>query len=457
MNPWLERLWHRALPLLLVLAVLVSLRWSGMGVAAQGPESTTIAVGFMLLAAFVGGKLAARIGLPRITGYLGIGLLIGPHLTGLLSRDMLFAVKAVEGVAVALIALTAGGEIRLDWVRSHLRRLVLITGSELLVVALTIFLAILVAWPILPFMPRDGLVEGLVIAMVFGAIAVANSPTVTIAVIAENRAEGPLTRTVLGVTIVKDVIVIVLFAVALTVAKDVLGEGSGEALALVLGRELGGSVLVGVGFGIALSLFLRFVARDTPVFVLATCFAIWQLADVLHLEALLVALTAGIWVENFSRARGEDLIKAIERLSLPVYALFFAAAGAKVDIPVLSQLWPFALLLAAVRGLGVWSGTQLGARLSGVEPLVRRYAWLGFISQAGVTLALSTIVAREFPTWGINVQAVVVAMIAMHELIGPIGFQYALRRAGEVGAARDGEDPISDDPIGNGARPPSAA
>jgi hypothetical protein len=68
--------------------------------------------------------------------------------------------------------------------------------------------------------------------------------------------------------------------------------------------------------------------------------------------------------------------------------------------------------------------------------MVRRYAWLGFISQAGVTLALSTIVARTFPTWGVDVQALVIAMIAIHELVGPIGFQFALRRAGEVGAAR---------------------
>lgn len=436
MNSLIQRLLYRALPLTAVVGVLILLRWSDVGVAATGPQSTTIGIGFLLIAAFAGGKLAARINLPRITGYLLVGLLVGPFVSGLLTKDMLIAAKAVEGIAVALIALTAGGEIRIEWVRSQARRLALITFSELLVVATGVLAMVMLTRSVLPFMPTDDLFKAFIIAMVFGAIAVANSPTVTIAVISENQAEGPLTRTVLGVTILKDVCVIVLFAIALTVAKNALGEGGSESLGLTLARELGGSALVGVGFGIGISLFLRFVNRDTPVFILAVCFAIWQIANVFHLETLLIALTAGFWVENFSRAKGEDLIKGIERLSLPVYALFFAAAGAKVDIDALATLWPFALMLSGTRALCVWAGTGLGARLAGAEPVVKRYAWLGFVSQAGVTLALATIVARTFPDWGMEIQAIIIAMIAIHELVGPIGFQYALKKAGETGPER---------------------
>jgi Kef-type K+ transport system membrane component KefB len=371
--------------------------------------------------------------------------------TALLTKDMVTAGKAVEGVAVALIALTAGGEIDLGWVRKHARRLALITVSELAVVAIGVFLVVFLGRALFPFAPSDDVMLSLIVAMVFGAIAVANSPTVTIAVIAENHADGPVSRTVLGVTVIKDVAVIVLFAVAMAVAKNALDAGDGGALGWTLTRELGGSVLVGVGVGVAISLFLRFVGRDTPVFILAVCFGISQVAMVFHLEALLVALTAGIWVENFSKARaphspaegaqpptpegGESLIQSIERLSTPVYAMFFAFAGAKVDLDALTEMWPLALLLAGARALCVFVGTAIGTRISGAEPVVVRYAWLGFISQAGVTLALSAIVAREFPTWGAEIQILIVAMIALHELVGPIGFQYALRRAGEVGKA----------------------
>ncbi|HUH03739.1 MAG TPA: cation:proton antiporter [Kofleriaceae bacterium] len=440
----LQVLLYRVAPFCACLGALAFARWSGVGVAGVGPQSTTIALGFLLVGAFLGGAGSARAGLPRITGYLVVGFIIGPHVTGLLTKDMVAAGKAVEGIAVALIALTAGGEIDLGWVRKHARRLALITASELTVVAVGVFLVVFLGRALFPFAPADDIVMGLIVAMVFGAIAVANSPTVTIAVIAENHADGPVSRTVLGVTVIKDVAVIVLFAVAMAVAKNVLDAGAGGALGWTLTRELGGSVLVGVGIGMAISLFLRFVGRDTPVFILATCFAISQIAAVFHLEALLVALTAGIWVENFSGAqrkpaapaRGETLIKSIERLSTPVYAMFFAFAGAKVDLDALAEMWPLALLLVAVRALCVYLGTAIGTRVSGAEPVVVRYAWLGFISQAGVTLALSAIVAREFPTWGAEIQILVVAMIALHEFIGPIGFQYALRRAGECDQAR---------------------
>lgn len=429
-----EALAHRALPFLLCAAAVVFLRFGGFGSTDDG-RTTAVALGFLLVGAFLAGKAAKRVRLPRITGYLLVGLAIGPFALGLLTKEMLAGARAVEGLAVALIALTAGGEIKIAWVKQQIRRLALITACELTLVALGVLTVVFFGRELFPFVPSDDIRKAAVIAMVFGAIAVANSPTVTIAVIAENRAEGPVSRTVLGVTVLKDVCVIVLFAIAIAVARNALGEGGGESLAMTLGRELGGSVLVGVGVGIGIAWFLRRIDRDTPVFVLAVCFAVSEIAAAFHLETLLIALTAGFWVENFSKARGERLIHGIERVSLPVYALFFATAGAKVDLDALVSMWPLALLLTTTRAACVWLGTATGARLARAEPEVVQYAWLGFISQAGVTLALATIVGRAFPTWGAEVQVLVIAMIALHELIGPIAFQFALKRAGEIGAA----------------------
>jgi Kef-type K+ transport system membrane component KefB len=432
-----QRLVHRVLPLALVIALVATLHATASGLADARSQSPTLALGLLLVGGFIGGKASAALGLPRITGYLLTGVIVGPHLAGLLTSDMLSAAKAVEGVAVALIALTAGGELRVAWIRQHAGRLALITATELLTVATVVTAAVFVGRAAFPFIPAD-LATAAVIAMVIGAIAVANSPTVTIAVIAETRSDGPLARTVLGVTILKDVTVIILFAVALVVAKDALGQGDGASLGATLLREIGGSAAAGVAFGIGVELFLRFVGRDVPVFVLAVCLAMWQVSTALHLETLLVALTAGFWVENLGRARGEALIKGIERVSLPVYALFFAAAGTKVDLGALEALWPLVLLLSGARGVAIWAGTRLGTRLARAEPVVRRYLWLGFISQAGVTLALAGIVARTFPDWGSQVQALMVAMIAIHELLGPIGFQWALARAGEIGRGAGG-------------------
>ena len=430
----IQLLVYRVVPFGACLAVLVIMRWSGLGVAGVGPQSTTIALGFLLVGAFLGGAAAARIRLPRITGFLLVGLIAGPYVSGLLTHDMMVAGKAVEGVAVALIALTAGGEIKLAWLRQHAARLAVITGLQIVFVGTAVGCVVFFGRSLFPFMPSD-LLGAAVISLVLAAIAISNSPTVTIALISDCKAKGPLSQTVLGIVVVVDVCVIVLFAVTLAIAKDVLGTGSGSSLGLSLARELGGSVLVGLGFGIGITAFLRYVSRDTAVFILGICFAMAQIAAAFHLEALLIALTAGMWVENVSSARAEPLMKSIAKVSLPVYAVFFAAAGAKVNLVALASMWPLALLLSATRAAAIWAGAAAGARLARVEPVIARYAWLGLISQAGVTLALAAILQRSFPEWGEGIGVLIVSMIAFHEILGPIGFQYALRRAGEVGKA----------------------
>lgn len=437
----LDRFLYRVLPLLGCLGLLGALRWSGVGVAGAGVESTTVAIGFLLMGAFIGGKMAARVRLPRISGYLLVGAVAGPFVSGLLTKDMLAAGKAVEGVAVALIALTAGGEIEVSWLRKQAKNLTVITVLQVVIVGALVSAVVFFGRSLFPFMPEDNMVEALVITMVLAAIAISNSPTVTIAVISENRASGPLSRTVLGITVLVDLCVIVLFAVTLAVARDILGRGAGEPLGLTLLRELGGSVAVGLVIGAGIHLFLRYIDKDTPVFIVAVCFAIWQLASAFHLETLLIALSAGVLVKNLPEANGEKLIAGIERVSLPVYALFFAAAGAKVNVGALAAMGPLALLLAGTRALGVYLGTAAGSRICHLEPVVRRYMWMGLISQAGVTLALAAILARAFPEWGEGIQTVIIAMIAFHELLGPIGFQYALKRSGEIGAADAGHEP----------------
>jgi hypothetical protein len=50
-----------------------------------------------------------------------------------------------------------------------------------------------------------------------------------------------------------------------------------------------------------------------------------------------------------------------------------------------------------------------------------------------VTLGLAVIIAGEFPGWGTRFSALIVALNAMHAVVGPIVFRAALVRAGEVG------------------------
>jgi Kef-type K+ transport system membrane component KefB len=366
-----------------------------------------------------------------------VGLLVGPFTFGLLTRQMFAGRQVIDGVAVALIALTAGGEIRLAWLKEKLRPVATIMGFELLAVLLGMLGTFLALHWLVGVVHADAVPDGpaglVIVAVLFATIAVANSPAVTIAVINETRADGPVARTVLAVTILKDLVVIVLFTLATSTTRAVLATSGSEPLHWTLMRELLGSFAVGLGCGAVMALYLERVGRELGAFVLVACFGMWLLADLLHLELLVVAVAAGFWVENFTkRDLGHTLVQGIELVALPVYAIFFAAAGTKVRLDVLGALWLPVLLLVAVRCGLIWVGTRTGARVAQAEPMVVRHAWAGFVSQAGVSLALAAIVARSFPGWGESLEILFIGMVAMHELIGPPVFLRALRKAGET-------------------------
>lgn len=400
--------------------------------------STAMALGFLLLAAHIGGQVAKVAGLSRVTGYILLGLVVGPGALGLLSGVQVRELRFLNDVAIALIALTAGGELRLARLRGAGRYMLSVTLAEMTAVFTLVAGTVLALSSFLPFTAGRDLALVVTIAMVFGSIAIANSPSVAIAVITDTKSEGPVSTTVLGVTVIKDVLVIVAFAVALTVAHTVLTPGRSFELdfALTLAWEIGGSLVVGAAIGAGVAAWLRWVRAHMVLFTLGVAWLIVELAGALHLEVLLLALVAGFTLENLLPVEGTEFVEALEAASLPIYALFFSLAGASVHLEALVTLWVWVVLLVAVRTAAIYLGTRAGATLGGAPEPVRRYAWFGFISQAGVTLGMVTIVARSFPTWGEELRALFVAMVAVHEIVGPIALSWALRRAGETQKAR---------------------
>lgn len=403
---------------------------------ADGPSGGTMAflLGFLLLTAYVAGQAANGMGLPRITGYIILGVLVGPGVLGVLTEGNVSALEPVDDIAISLIALTAGAELRLKEIRERGRAMLTIMGTEMVTVFVLTSGCIVLFSGLLPFTEGLGQTAVLVVALIFGSIAIANSPAVAVALINETRSRGPVASTVLGVTVIKDVTVIVLFAVSLSLARAVLGgEGLQADFALTLVQEIGGSIVVGAFSGWVLARYFVRHGTHPVLIVLAAALLNAQIADAFHLEVLLLSLTAGFFLENASGARGEDLLEAVEANSLPFYALFFSLAGAKIDIAALPGTGLFVLLFVVVRGMAVYGGTWAGSRLVNAEPTVQRYAWTGFVSQAGVTIGMVVIAARAFPEWGPDLMTLFVAMVAVHELVGPVLFQWGLKSAGEVG------------------------
>ncbi|RYZ38088.1 MAG: transporter, partial [Myxococcaceae bacterium] len=200
--------------------------------------------------------------------------------------------------------------------------------------------------------------------------------------------------------------------------------------------ELFGSVAVGCLLAVAMLLYMRGVNRELPLFLVGLSFAAAEGGARLHLSPLLVSLAAGALIANLDEREGRRIHQAIQQAGLPVFALFFAAAGAGLKLDALVTVGPAALLLVGLRGVAIWGACRKFAPAG--DPRLKRYLWMGLISQAGVTFGLAALVSRTFPSFGPQVEVLIIAMITAHELVGPVLTRRALLGSGEIRAEEAG-------------------
>ena len=400
---------------------------------ATGASATALAAGVLLLAGFFAGGVFKSLGLPKLTGYLAAGIVFGPHVLDVVSAGMLKDLNPFKGLAVALLALTAGLEMHVPTIRPLFRSvlwilLLAVMGTTVLLMVLVYFAA-----PILPFL--DGLETGqiIAIAVVLGIAFSAQSPAVVVAVRDEVEADGPLVKTVLAVVVFADLIVIVAFGISTTVARSTFGEASDVLdTALTLGWHVGGSILVGAVLGGLIALFSARVEGGAALFIAAVAFVMAEVGNRLHLDPLVLALTAGIIIRNFTPV-ADRVHHAVEAAGFPVYIAFFAIAGAGVHLDSLAVMAIPASLVVMVRAAGYWTGTWVAGRIAEAPRIVSRLGGFGLMPQAGLALALAALFVQSFPSLGAGAGDLIFSVVAMNEMIAPVIFRLALLRSGEAG------------------------
>ncbi len=398
-----------------------------------GAAGTALACGYLLLSAFLMGSIFKSLHLPRLTGYLVTGVLVGPQVLDLVSVPMVSNLQIVNGVATALIALTAGVELDLDAMRPLLKSISWLTFVAVCGTTLLISCAAFLLQDRLPFLHHLSTIQVAAVSLVLGVTMVAQSPAVVVALQAEMSADGPLTRTVLGVVVISDLLVITLFAIVSSVAKTFLGSKT-DALhtAGALTWEILGSLAIGTCVGIIISIYLRFVTGRSALFVLGAAFLVAEVGQRIDLDPLLVALATGVFIRN-ATAHGKRLQEEIEASSLPVYVVFFAVAGATVHIRDLAVVGIPAVLLVLTRAVGFIGLGRIASSFAKAPDVVKKYIGLGLMPQAGLALALALLFVKTFPRIGAEAATLVLGGVAINEMLAPVLYRYALVESGEVG------------------------
>ena len=419
--------------------VLAALSWTARRLGAPAVDdaagSALLGLGCLVIGGVLAGELAERLRLPRITGYLVLGIAAGPHALGLETARDAGLLRVFEELALGLIALTAGGEFRLQSIRRRLPVLVAITASHLVLIFGIVGGVVWLLQRSADLLGPMTAAEALAAAAILGVIAVAKSPSTTIAIISELRARGELVETVLGVTILKDLAILLLFTGIAAAATSLVSGGAIELGHLAyVAAEIGLSLAVGGVLGVVLGLHISRVGRLVPLTVLVLALASARLAQDAGVEHLLVCMAAGFTARNLFPTSAGRFLDGLEQSSTPVYVAFFALVGAGLDLAVFAAVWLPALIFVVVRLAAVWVSTRLPAALAGSAPAVVRYAWMGFVAQAGLSLGLAARVQRELPGIGPTLATLVVAAVVVNQLMGPVLWARAIRAAGEDNA-----------------------
>jgi Kef-type K+ transport system membrane component KefB len=361
-----------------------------------------------------------------------VGILAGPSILGILSAETIDDFQLIDEFALALIALMAGAELNLKHLKPALRAILTTTGTVTVIAWLGVAGTVVLARSAIPFLAEEPLSVAIGVALLLGVWSANSSPDATVAVIEEIQAEGRLKDVILGITIVKDLLVIILFSVMLSVAGPLIetsGAGGHGATTLVV-REVGGALVVGAILGFVLSRYLEAKGGREPLASFLFAYLLVVVHHEFHVELLLMGATAGFVVENTSTA-GAWLLGGIRAVSVVIFAFFFALAGAALDLGAIGEFWLAAVLVFTARLVFTVIGAAVGTRLAGSPQEVRAKTWKGLVSQGGVSLGLLLILAEEFPAVGEGAVALGMAVVIGNILVGPILLKSALAGASE--------------------------
>ncbi len=415
--------------------------------------NSLLIIAIALILGLLSTRLMKVLGLPNVTGYLIIGLIIGPHALGQFlpgAAESFEGLKIVSTVALGFIGFSIGVEFKF----SHIKEI----GKS--AVTITLFQAISATFCVDAVLILIGLIPAVGMpvheAIIMGAIATATAPAATLMVVRQYKAKGVVTGTLLPVVALDDAVGLIVFAISNSIALSLASGAAVTALDIVVWPlvEIICSLAIGIGIGALLSLVPRFFkSRDNrtiaSIVCVFLCLGICELFSVMKEKAwipfglsdLLVCMMAGATFVNM-RKEAPQIMEGTDRWTPVVLMLFFILSGAELDVMMFSNPMVLVciLLYIVARCCVKYFGTMAGAAITKSDNTVRKYLGITLFPQAGVAIGMATMCNNEFTKIGmadIGAKIVTITMCAVmiYELVGPVLTKWALTKAGEIDPA----------------------
>ncbi len=407
-----------------------------------------ISVAIMLLAGFLGTRLTKLLKLPNVTAYILVGILLGPFCFDLVPEYVAEGMDFISDIALAFIAFSVGEYFRFSMLKKNGAKVVVITLFEALLASVLVFVLTF-------FILRLGLAFSIILA----ALASATAPASTMMTIRQTHARGDFVDTLFSVVALDDVVSLIAYSVAVSVALASLGNGfSASDVLLPIAWNIM-MIAIGIGFGFLLKFLMAKRSTDNRLIVsIAFLFALCGIGAAVDVSPLLGCMAMGTVYINISN--DDKLFKQLNYFSPPILLLFFVRSGLGFRLDALVSvenslggvpLLVIGVLYFFVRIAGKYLGAFAGCAIVKKPKEVRNYLGMALSPQAGVAIGLAVLGARVLGgEVGSMLQTIILSSSILYELIGPALAKLSLYLSGSYG-----KEPAETDEGAPAAPPPT--
>lgn len=405
----------------------------------QFSESTEILMilSVILFAGFVMTRLTNTLNLPKVSGYILAGILIGPCCMDFIPSNVITHMAFVSDLALAFIAFGVGKFFKREVLMRTGRDVVIITLFESLVagVLVTLLLKFMfrLDWPF---------------ALVLGSIATATAPASTMMTINQYKAKGEFVDTLLQIVALDDVVCLLAFSVVSAIANGLAGDGI-RANDIVIPIVLN---LLAILFGFFCGYFLSQLLIPTRskdnrlILAIAMLLGISGICAAVDISPLLSCMVFGATYINLTEDK--KLFRQINNFTPPVMSLFFIVSGMNLDVKALAHVGVIGVAYFVIRIIGKYLGTYVSCQMLGKDEKMRNYMGLALIPQAGVAIGLAFLGQRLLPEeTGTLMLTIILSSSVLYEMIGPISAKLALIFSGSIKGARILEAPPKEETL----------
>lgn len=392
-----------------------------------------------LILAFLIGKLMTKLKLPAILSWLIAGMILGPHALGLMPQSVMDSAwySPVITWMQCAFGLMLGTELIWKCLKSYGRALILTTLSQ----SLGTFAAVSLMFAAL-FLFTD---TPLYLALAFGGIALATAPAPALSIVQEFHTEGPVTRTLLPMAVLDDIVaIVVFFTVNSFIAKNVSG---GAVPLYLIPVMIVLPILIGIAVGLPVGFFLKRRPRKigtlttlligiTLTVLLGLFFNVYVFSNItLNYMLMGVAFSAA-----FSNMVPEKQLNQLTDWFHPILAVCLLAAivdlGAPLDFHLILGAGLYTVIYIAARAFGKYFGARLGAKATHMPKTVQQYLGLTLLPHSGVSLVFTGIVCSVLtgpePELAVIVKGTIAAAAVINEIIAVLAAKKGFELAGEI-------------------------